>query len=246
MVEQSTMANALTEESLFSPETLQNILKNHSLLRQVAAYVRKTQACDTAHDYSHLCRVASNALLIARSEGGNLEILLAAALLHDIKSLPKNHPEARLSSSYSAKHAGHILQGFGFSRVHQSAVEEAILCHSFSARFLPRTLEAKILQDADRLDSLGAVGIARLFAVSGSIQTALYCPQDPMGRAGRSLDDKRYAVDHFFQKIFKMATTLWTQTGKDLALARVEVMKQYLDVFEREIDPAFETFLIEW
>jgi uncharacterized protein len=134
-------------------------------IRKIA---EKASSADSAHDFSHSLRVLKNALLIAQTEGGDPEVLTAAAYLHDISNLPKNHPDSKMSSERSAELAAKILREHGFSEEKLALVKDAILCHSFSRGLTPQTHEGRIFQDADRLDSLGAVGIARTCMVGGA------------------------------------------------------------------------------
>jgi uncharacterized protein len=123
---------------------------------------------DGAHDMGHLRRVWANARSIAQAEGGaDIEVLLAAAFLHDAVNLPKT-PRPGQASRLSADHAAAFLPGTGFPPGKMAAVAHAIAAHSFSAGLAPETPEARILQDADRLEALGAIGLARMFHVAGA------------------------------------------------------------------------------
>ncbi|MFH7118774.1 HD domain-containing protein, partial [Klebsiella pneumoniae] len=123
-----------------------------------------------AHDRSHFRRVGGNASQLAAGEEVDRLVLLTACYFHDIVSLPKNHPERSRSSMMAAEKTLAILQSAfaDFPADRYPAVSHAIEAHSFSAAIPPRTLEAKIVQDADRLESLGAIGLARVFAVAGA------------------------------------------------------------------------------
>jgi len=90
-------------------------------------------------------------------------------------------------------------------------VHHAIHAHSFSANVLPQTIEAKILQDADRLEALGAIGLARVFYVAGQLNTQLFHPEDPLAEQ-RIADDTLYALDHFPLKLFKLPSLMHTAT----------------------------------
>ena len=108
------------------------------------------------------------------------------------------------------------------------AVHHAIHAHSFSAAIAPRTLEARILQDADRLDAIGHIGIARCFAVSGGMGRALYDPVDPVA-GNRPLDDSQYALDHFYAKLLKLKDDFQTATGQELARARHKKLEIFVE-----------------
>ncbi|HEY8964019.1 MAG TPA: HD domain-containing protein [Alphaproteobacteria bacterium] len=180
---------------------------------------------DPAHDLGHIRRVVANATKIASSEGGNLDVIIPAAWLHDIINLPKNHPDRAQGSTLSANEALKHLKAAGFNGdIH--GIHHAIAAHSFSAGIEPETLEAKILQDADRLDALGAIGIARMFAVGGKLSRPLFDSNDPLAE-NRAPDDTQFSLDHIQVKLIKIAETLHTKTARDIAASRVEFMLKF-------------------
>lgn len=122
---------------------------------------------DHAHDFEHVMRVYANAQKIAKKEKANQKLVLSAVLLHDIVSYPKSSKRSKFSSINSAKKSKIILKKYNFTKEEIIIVFDAIEDHSFSQNKISETLEGKILQDADRLDALGAIGIARVFATSG-------------------------------------------------------------------------------
>ncbi len=113
-------------------------------------------------------------------------------------------------------------------------IAHAIEAHSFSANIPCRTLEAKVVQDADRMDALGAIGIARCLVVGGQFGSAIFNPDDPFCES-REPDDKAYAVDHFYAKLFKLPDTMQTEAGKAEARRRVNLMQEYLENLKQEI-----------
>ena len=127
---------------------------------------------DGAHDLSHLQRVWHNVRTIHTQEGGELEVLLAAVLLHDCVAVEKNSPLRSQASRLAAEKASGVLADLHWPNERISAVAHAIEAHSFSANITPTTLEAKTMQDADRLDSLGLLGVARTFYVAGRMGSA--------------------------------------------------------------------------
>ncbi|KAJ5073643.1 putative superfamily hydrolase [Anaeramoeba ignava] len=189
---------------------------------------------DSAHDLSHSKRVLSVALEISKENGEIDEIvLIASSLLHDIceKVIKESKPKI------SFKKAKTILENYSqFLNLDQiKKIKDSIVNHSFSVGKIPQTLEGKILQDSDRIDALGASGIARVFAICGERKSSFYHDQDPFCENGRSLDDKNYTVDHFYTKLFKLKDTLHTEKAKEIAEKRIQFMKQYLDQFRSEI-----------
>lgn len=154
------------------------------LSSKIIEIAKASSVADSAHDFSHCLRVLANAKKIAAREGGDLDVLAAAAFLHDIANLPKNHPESHLSSERSAMKAEVILREAGLSDDQVMRSKDAILCHSYSRGLTPQTLEGRIFQDADRLDGIGAIGIARTFTVGGATQRPLYSMEDPFLEEG--------------------------------------------------------------
>ncbi|MFB9951247.1 HD domain-containing protein [Rhizobium puerariae] len=208
----------------FSPfETLAGTLIPHA-----------TQGDDGSHDIAHILRVFKNAMRIHAREGGNGTVLAAAVLLHDCVAVEKNSPLRSQASRLAAEKASAILAELGWPEADVSAVAHAVAAHSFSANITPETLEAKILQDADRLDAIGIVGAARCFYIAGRMGSSLYDPADPLARE-RPLDDKSFAIDHFEVKLFKLADGFGTATGRTLAAERHERLKQIRDLFIDEI-----------
>jgi uncharacterized protein len=191
-------------------------------------------ADDGSHDASHLIRVWKNALRIQAEEGGDTRRLAAAVLLHDCVSVEKNSPLRAEASRLAAEKASAILNGLGWSAADISSVAHAILTHSFSANLAPEMLEARILQDADRLDAIGMVGAARCFYIAGRMSSALYDPLDPLAES-RALDDKAFAIDHFETKLFRLADGFQTAAGRRLALERQARLRSVLAMLLDEI-----------
>lgn len=191
---------------------------------------------DSAHDIAHFRRVWKTARQLNLNEGNpaNNLVLLAAAYLHDIVSLPKNHPERHLSSRLAAKEAAVILLELCFPYQHIDAVCHAIEAHSFSANLEAKTIEAKILQDADRMEALGAIGLARVFYTSGRMERDMFDSYDPLAKH-RQLDDLQYALDHFFVKLYKVADSMQTKAGKEMAQQRREFLEQYVSQLLTEL-----------
>ena len=189
---------------------------------------------DGAHDIAHILRVFQNAMRIQAQEGGDVELLSAAVLLHDCVSVEKYDPNRSKASQLAAEKASDILQRLGWEKMRIAGVAHAIHAHSFSANIAPQTLEAKILQDADRLDSLGLIGVARTFYIAGRMGSQLYHPGDPSG-ADRDLDDRTYGLDHFPLKLLKLADGFQTPTGRLLAAERHARLADFHNFFLDEI-----------
>lgn len=189
---------------------------------------------DGAHDLAHIARVFRNAMRLHAKEGGDGEVIAAAALLHDCVSVEKNSPLRQEASRMAARKAGALLASLDWNAERTRRVAHAIEAHSFSASIRPETLEAQILQDADRLDAIGMIGAARCFYVAGRMSSQIYDPVDPQA-ATRPLNDKAFALDHFPAKLFKLAEGFQTETGRQLAQERQDRLKLVYDLLLDEI-----------
>lgn len=189
---------------------------------------------DPAHDWPHIGRVIATARKLASGENVDLPCLLAAVYCHDIVNLPKNHPERSRASELAAETAAPLLEKSGFNPDEIKKIKQYVVEHSFSKGLKPSSLEAAILQDSDRLDTLGAIGVLRCASVNTQMKSAFYEPFDPLAEH-RELDDKKYMVDHYFVKIFKLPELMNTQKGKEEALLRVQFMKDFLNTLMGEV-----------
>jgi uncharacterized protein len=207
------------------------------------AYLGKLQEWkDGSHDPGHFQRVWKTARYINREEGAPADelVLLAAAYFHDLVSLPKNHPDRREASRLSAERTVQLLEAeFGdFPRDKIDGVRHAIHAHSYSARVPAGTMEAKILQDADRMEAVGAIGLARVFYTAGQMNQALFDGRDPLAER-REPDDQRYALDHFQVKLLKLPALMQTATGRRLAEEHADYLRQFLLRIRGEIEGDF-------
>jgi uncharacterized protein len=196
---------------------------------------RMLEGRDPAHDFHHLMRVYKNAKRIGRREGTNMDILLPAVLLHDLVVYPKGSTKSSKSSDESADLAENILHSYGYPQDQINQICYCIRVHSYSKRVVPASLEGRILQDADRLDALGAIGIARTFSVGGSENRTFYNANDPFCRSDRDLDDMQWTLDHFQTKLLKLEDFMHTQTAKKIAKERTRFMKLFIRQLQKEI-----------
>ncbi|MDR9830472.1 HD domain-containing protein [Vibrio sp. FNV 38] len=194
---------------------------------QCIAFIQDEMEQDLAHDLNHVFRVVKTAKSLSEKEGAKLEVVLPAAYLHDCFTFPKNHPDRSQSSLMAADKALNFLVNMGYPQEYHQAIRHAIITHSFSANVQPQTLEAQIVQDADRLDALGAIGIARCIQVSTHLGVGLYDANDPFCDV-REPNDRVNTLDHFYIKLFKIAETMNTVSAKKEAEKRVAFMKAYL------------------
>lgn len=182
---------------------------------------------DPAHDWAHVGRVAKTAKKISDKLGCKTDLVLAAVYCHDLVNLPKDHPDRKNASTLSAEEAVPHLVKSGYTAEEIDIIKKGIIEHSFSKGLKPSCLEAAIVQDADRLDALGAIGILRCAAVNAQMKSKFYDPFDPLAET-RELDDKTYMLDHYYVKLFKLPELLNTEEAKVIAVKRVEVMKDFI------------------
>ncbi|NKB37103.1 MAG: HD domain-containing protein [Gammaproteobacteria bacterium] len=191
---------------------------------------------DAAHDLSHVRRVWQHCQTINEQDNFQVEplVLLAAAYFHDIVNVPKDSKDRAQASRLAAERAVEILRSLNFPAEHLNEIGGAIQSHSYSANLTPESDAAKIVQDADRLEALGALGIARLFYVAGQMNSQLFAAEDPWAK-NRQLNDKQYALDHFYVKLFNIEKTMQTNTGRQRAEELSEQMQGFLNQFKKEI-----------
>jgi len=197
-------------------------------------YLGDVMAADPAHDITHVRRVVQNTLLLTEVENGNPAISVPAAWLHDCVSVAKDSPLRKQASKLAAEEAVRFLESIQYPADLLAQIYHAIEAHSFSANIPAETLEARIVQDADRLEAVGAIGIARCFLTGGSMGTPLYEPSDPFAE-NRELNDRSYTLDHFYCKLLGLAQTMQTGAGKAEALKRTDYMKAFLQQLGSEI-----------
>ncbi|MEX0610344.1 MAG: HD domain-containing protein [Balneolaceae bacterium] len=202
--------------------------------RLCAEFISSVKITDSVHDFSHVQRVVTNAKAILMEETADHEIVIAATWLHDCVVLPKNDPDRKKASLLAAQKATDFLSELSFPKHKLPAVAHAIESHSYSADITPTTTEAKIVQDADRLDALGAIGLARCFTVGGITGRLLYSTEDPFCET-RIPDDSQFTLDHFFTKLFKLPELMHTQSAKKEAVSRIDFMKDFLQKLGMEI-----------
>lgn len=196
---------------------------------------------DAAHDISHFRRVWKTSQKLSPDASVDWLVVLTACYFHDLVSLPKNHPDRHRSSVLAAQETRRMLRRDfpDFPQHSIPAVCHAIEAHSFSAKIAPETIEAKIVQDADRLEALGAIGLARVFAVSGALGVALFDAEDPFARQ-RGLDDKQYALDHFQTKLLTLPMTMQTEQGRHLAQHNADFLLTYMAKLSGELKGEYE------
>ncbi|EJC7004430.1 HD domain-containing protein [Vibrio parahaemolyticus] len=197
-------------------------------------FMQQEMQVDAAHDIEHVKRVVKTAKQLCDEENADIAIVLPAAYLHDCFTYPKDHPNRKQSSAIAAKKAIAYLESIQYPQHYHDAIAHAIEAHSFSANIRPNTLEAQIVQDADRLDALGAIGVTRCIQVSTHFNAQLYNDNDMFAKE-RELNDKQFAVDHFQTKLFKIVDTMNTESAKLEANKRKAFMQTYLKQLHDEV-----------
>lgn len=220
------MSHVATRVQPFDPNAVRQLCR---------PWVAERGAADAGHDLSHIERVVANATRLAQAEQARLDIVLPAAWLHDCVAVAKDSPDRARASGLAAEAAVEFLSANGYAPHLLPDIAHAIEAHSYSAGIPTRSLEARVVQDADRLDALGAIGIARCMMVGGKLDRPLYDPEDPFCRR-REPDDRRFGLDHFYTKLLKLPATMQTDSGRRVAAERVRVMEGFLSELEGEIE----------
>lgn len=191
---------------------------------------------DVSHDFEHAARVLANAERIASIEGGDLEIIIPAALFHDLIVYPKDHPDRFQSQSDSAMEAEKILNELeNFAQEKIEIIKTCILQCSFSKGIIPELLESKILQDADGLEATGAISIMRTYSSTGQMKRPFYNSTDPFCEA-RIPDASQNALDLFYERLLKVGDRMHTNTAKEIAARRTEFLRDFLAAFKLELE----------
>jgi uncharacterized protein len=213
-------------------------IRQDPALGRLFEQVEEKMKGDPGHDVAHLLRVAEWTLRLAE---GKLSArrAISAALLHDIVNVPKNSPDRSKASEWSAEESRKMLSRLGFSEEEIEDVALAVRQHSFSRGERPDTLLAKCLQDADRLETLGAIGLCRVFSTGTLMGAAYFHSGDPWAER-RELDDRAYSVDHFFRKIFKIPALMNTEGGKREARHRLAIMHDFLTQLGHELGSPYQ------
>ena len=198
-------------------------MDKQEILTLTQAYIKKTFLDEgTGHDYFHIERVVVNAKKILETENADSFLVELAAWTHDIGDYKLHDGVDKSEELITA-----FLQSIQVENDTINKVLEIVSQVSFSKGNTPTTIEAKIVQDADRLDAIGAVGIARCFAYGGSVGNILYNPYDSSKDAS--------SVQHFYDKLFKLKDLMNTETAKQIAESRNKYMENFIEEFYSEV-----------
>ncbi|WP_456366348.1 HD domain-containing protein [Thermococcus sp.] len=193
--------------------------RSRALIEKTREFAKSFFEREGTHGFSHVERVFNLCLHIGKEEGADLEVLALAALLHDIARPLEESGKVEDHALEGARVAARFLRGLGYPEERVKAVAHAIESHRFSRGPEPETLEAKILSDADKLDAIGAIGIARVFMYSGE--------------HGRDVDA---SLRHFEEKILKLRDLMYTETARRIAEGRHRFTVEFIERIRREIE----------
>jgi len=188
-----------------------------------------------SHGFDHTERVLNLSLKISEEvKGIDLDVVKAAAILHDIARLMEDKGKISCHAEEGAKLAKEILEKTNFPREKIEKVCYSIKVHRHSSNITPETKEAEILQDADRLDALGAITIARMFSTGGKMERPLYKPEIPFGDVKKGYDCDS-TIHGFYGKILKIKPeTFKTAKAKKIAKHRYKIVEDFLTEFKKE------------
>jgi len=189
------------------------------------------------HGVDHIQRVYENALRIAETEDCDFEVVKAAAVLHDVaRHLDENDPSGPCHAEKGAEMAREILKSYDYTQKQKENIIHCVRVHRYSSKLKPETIEAGIIKDADRLDALGAILIARLFCKCGEMRGVMHDPSIPIQEYKGAAHTKT-AINHFYEKILKIKPeTFNTAKGRELAANRYGFTKEYVEQFLKEWD----------
>lgn len=224
----------MTERTGAADPAILGEIERDEVSHLVLRYVERHMEGDAAHDLSHLLRVAEWTVRIVGGEVPK-RLCIAAALLHDVVNVPKNHPDRGFASERSADVARRVLSDLGMPGADVEVVAGAIRDHSFTRGAIPESRLGKALQDADRLEALGVIGTFRCIATGVRFDAQFFDPVDPWA-VNRELDDKRFSVDHFFTKLLLLPATFHTAIGRQEAERRAAFMRRLLLELGTELD----------
>jgi uncharacterized protein len=195
---------------------------------------------ELAHDRHHIDRVYRWALRLAPEAGADPDLAGAAALVHDLVFVPKDSAARSQGGELSAAAAPLVLAEAGYRPEEIAQIADAVRTSSWSRGLAPTAALGRVLQDADRLDALGALGLLRNIACAQHMAkpdrpSGFYHPDDPLARSGRPLDDKAWATDHLFAKLLKLAAGMHTATARAEAARRHDFLHAWLAELEREL-----------
>ena len=207
------------------------------LVQNATKFIKEVFQNDfSGHDFFHSMRVYRTAINIAEAEHADMEVVALAALLHDVDDRKLSPATAEKKENAARFMRSQAVPEAEIRQVCQ-IIDEVSFKGTDSVR--PSTPEGKCVQDADRLDALGAIGIARTFAYGGNHNRAIYDPELPPRTAmnqAQYYSSKSTSLNHFYEKLFLLEGMMNTETGKAIARKRTQYMQQFVDEFLNEWD----------
>ena len=213
---------------------------NKKLIEQLKLIAQEKQTKDDpCHDFNHILRVLNLGIKIGKKEKADLDVVIPAILFHDTVVYRKDLPESHNETNESAEVAGTILQSIKkFPQEKIGHIQTCIRECSFSKGIVASTIEGKVVQDADRLESTGAISIMRTFTSGAQMNRMLYFPEDPLRENSKPPPYPQplpSSLDLFFTRLLLVGGTMRTETGKKMALRRAKFLDTFLKELRREL-----------
>lgn len=212
------------------------------IIKELERQVKKLFSSDSSgHDFYHLQRVLNLALHIQEKEGGDLIVVAVAAFLHDVHRIMQNKKGKYCSPKDSLPKVRSIIQ---HSSLPASKIDKVLECVELHEEYdfsdqgkTARTIECFIVQDADNLDAMGAVGIARVFSFGGAHGIPIWVPEiqtDNQSNWDETKPQSPHQIQHFYEKLLRLKDNMNTSTAKKIAASRHKFMEKYLEQFFKE------------
>lgn len=212
----------------------------YDYIEKLEPYVRELFKADSSgHDISHLERTMKTALYLQEKEGGDRIIIGISAYLHDIHRLMQNETGHFVSPKDSIETVKQILSNVDLTKEQIEKISDCILYHeeyNWQGNNV-QDINTLILQDADNLDAIGAIGIGRNFFYGGAHNITMYDDKVPLNESDDYLEetgDNETTIHHFYHKLFKLGDNMNTKTARELAEKRIEFMKKFIEEFLKE------------
>ncbi|OGN13077.1 MAG: hypothetical protein A3J47_01130 [Candidatus Yanofskybacteria bacterium RIFCSPHIGHO2_02_FULL_43_22] len=213
---------------------------NKKLVEQLKIISKERQTKDDpCHDFNHILRVLNLGIKIGKKEKADLEVVIPAILFHDTVVYRKDLPESRNETNESADVAGNVLREI--KKFPQEKIEQVQTCIrecSFSKGIVASTIEGKVVQDADRLESVGAISIMRTFTSGAQMNRLLYFPEDPLRENSKPPAYPQplpASLDLFFTRLLLVGDSMRTETGKKMASRRAKFLDAFLKELRKEL-----------
>jgi uncharacterized protein len=189
---------------------------------------------DPGHDWLHIFRVTTMAARLGSLEGADLAKLLPAALLHDVVNLRKDDPKRIQASALAAESARWVLEQHGYTAHEIDCIAAVIREHSCTANLPPSSLESALLQDSDKLDAMGAIGVLRAAVCGARLSSHFYDILDPCA-SNRVYEDHRFLLDHLHHRLLRLHARLHTKSAREEGRQRAAFLRIFVRQLKAEI-----------